>query len=68
MIGTPSSYLEVTPVSALSGYALVPSSKPETQRAILAATLATGLSVIHNDLRCFETTLMKQACEALGAK
>jgi len=68
VIGTPSSYLEVTPVSALSGYAVVPSSKPETQRAILAATLATGLSVIHNDLRCFETTLMKQACEALGAK
>ncbi|AJK47632.1 3-phosphoshikimate 1-carboxyvinyltransferase [Burkholderia plantarii] len=59
--------LQVEPITALHGRAVIPSSKPETQRAILAATLADGVSIIHNDLRCVETSAMKQACRALGA-
>jgi len=60
-------FLRVEPLSRLGGRAVIPSSKPETQRAVLAATLAKGRSVIHNDLRCVETSAMKSACRALGA-
>lgn len=63
-----SSLLHVEPIHSLKGYAVTPSSKPETQRAILAATLADGTSIVHNDLRCVETSAMKQACRALGAR
>jgi 3-phosphoshikimate 1-carboxyvinyltransferase len=59
--------LHVEPVRKLAGRAVTPSSKPETQRAILAATLARGRSVLHNDLRCVETSTMKDACRAVGA-
>jgi 3-phosphoshikimate 1-carboxyvinyltransferase len=61
--------LKVTPlsVSDYSGVFTVPSSKPETQRAILAATLAKGVSHISNDLRCLETETMKTACRSIGA-
>jgi len=59
--------LNVNPVRKLSGQATIPSSKPETQRAILAAVLAKGTSIIHNDLRCLETTTMKNACRHFGA-
>ena len=45
-----------------------PSSKPETQRAILIAALADGQSVIVNDLRCQETETMVEACRSLGAR
>ncbi|WP_035059848.1 3-phosphoshikimate 1-carboxyvinyltransferase [Andreprevotia chitinilytica] len=60
-------YLQVMPLRKLSGRAMIPSSKPETQRAILAATLARGRSLVFNDLRCVETTTMKEACRAIGA-
>lgn len=60
--------LQVEPINSLRGYAKTPSSKPETQRAILAATLAGGTSIVRNDLRCLETTAMKNACRAIGAK
>jgi|GEM_PF-592196 len=59
--------LHVKPIRTLAGRAVTPSSKPETQRAILAATLARGRSVLHNDLRCVETSTMKNACRAVGA-
>ncbi len=59
--------LQVEPIHSLKGRAFTPSSKPETQRAILASTLASGTSVVRNDLRCVETTAMKDACRALGA-
>src|SRR4051812_20956444 len=59
--------LEVEPLEKLAGRARIPSSKPETQRAILAATLAAGRSVVYNDLRCVETSTMKEACRAIGA-
>jgi 3-phosphoshikimate 1-carboxyvinyltransferase len=66
MTGQPT-LLKVAPVRELCGRAVTPSSKPETQRAILAATLARGRSVVHNDLRCLETQSMKDACRAVGA-
>ncbi|MFJ9566086.1 3-phosphoshikimate 1-carboxyvinyltransferase [Streptomyces fuscichromogenes] len=59
--------LKVAPINSFSGTFRIPSSKPETQRAILTATLAEGTSRIFNDLRCDETQTMKNACRALGA-
>jgi 3-phosphoshikimate 1-carboxyvinyltransferase len=59
--------LKVHPARSLAGTFQVPASKPETQRAILAGTLADGPSVVRNDLRCGETTTMKEACRSLGA-
>ncbi|HDS5592966.1 MULTISPECIES: 3-phosphoshikimate 1-carboxyvinyltransferase [Enterobacter] len=61
-------YLAVAPTDHISHSAWIPSSKPETQRAILAATLARGKSIIYNDLRCLETRTMKDACRSIGAK
>nr|WP_230958979.1 5-enolpyruvylshikimate-3-phosphate synthase [Burkholderia stagnalis] len=61
-------YLRVNPAPHLKPVMSVPASKPETQRAIVTATLATGRSRIHNDLRCLETDTMKQACRQLGAQ
>ncbi|WP_133678319.1 3-phosphoshikimate 1-carboxyvinyltransferase [Paludibacterium purpuratum] len=46
----------------------IPSSKPETQRGIIVASLADGVSYIHNDLRCLETQTMKNVMRALGAE
>ncbi|NML51335.1 3-phosphoshikimate 1-carboxyvinyltransferase [Streptomyces sp. R302] len=60
--------LKVDPVDSFSGTFRVPSSKPETQRAILVGTLADGTSRVYNDLRCDETETMKNACRAMGAK
>lgn len=59
--------LRVDPIKTFNGTFRIPSSKPETQRAILAATLAGGTSRIFNDLRCDETATMKRACRTLGA-
>ena len=58
----------VTSVDNIGGVARVPSSKPETQRAIIVGSLARGRSLIHNDLRCVETQSMRQACENIGAQ
>jgi len=60
--------LKVESVNEIAGFTRIPSSKPETQRAILAALLAKGTSYIYNDLRCSETTAMKNACRHFGAK
>jgi 3-phosphoshikimate 1-carboxyvinyltransferase len=60
--------LKVDPVDSFSGTFRVPSSKPETQRAILTGTLAEGTSRVYNDLRCDETETMKNACRAFGAE
>ncbi len=59
--------LKVNPIQAFSDNFHVPSSKPETQRAILTGALAEGESRVANDLRSGETETMKQACRALGA-
>ncbi|MGG1948576.1 5-enolpyruvylshikimate-3-phosphate synthase [Trinickia sp. NRRL B-1857] len=61
-------YLRVNPTSYLKPVMSVPASKPETQRAIVTASLAAGLSRIYNDLRCLETETMKRACRQLGAQ
>jgi len=60
--------LKVDQIDSFSGTFRVPSSKPETQRAILTGTLAEGTSRVFNDLRCDETETMKNACRAFGAK
>ena len=60
-------YFRVPPITGLGGRARIPSSKPETQRAIIAATLTRGSSRIYNDLRCSESDTMKAACRAVGA-
>lgn len=59
--------LKVEPIDHLQGTCLIPSSKPETQRAILTASLAHGISKIYNDLRCLETDTMKNVCRSMGA-
>jgi 3-phosphoshikimate 1-carboxyvinyltransferase len=66
--GGMSRLLKAQPLAAFSGTFRVPSSKPETQRAIVTSALADGVSRIHNDLRCAETQTMKDACRALGAE
>ena len=60
-------YLIVHPTQSLLPDMSVPASKPETQRAILTASLGQGISRISNDLRCLETDTMKNACRQLGA-
>ncbi|MBE8596293.1 3-phosphoshikimate 1-carboxyvinyltransferase [Xenorhabdus sp. BG5] len=64
----PLKYLAVNPSNYILHSAYIPSSKPETQRAILAASLADGKSIINNDLRCLETSTMKEACRRIGAR
>ena len=44
-----------------------PASKPESQRALLAASLANGCSTITGFLRSNETKAMVDACRAIGA-
>ena len=61
-------YLTVKKESIINKSCTIPSSKPETQRGIIVGALASGESIIHNDLRCFETRIMKDIFIALGAK
>jgi 3-phosphoshikimate 1-carboxyvinyltransferase len=60
--------LRLEPLESFAGTFRLPASKPETQRAILAGTLAEGVSLVRNDLRSDETTTMKNACRVLGAR
>lgn len=60
--------VSVEPLDSFGGTFRVPESKPETQRAILTSSLASGVSRITNDLRCAETETMKNACRAFGAR
>src|ERR1700722_6382964 len=45
-----------------------PASKPETQRALVMAALADGLTQIHRPLVARETLIMMEACRSLGAE
>jgi 3-phosphoshikimate 1-carboxyvinyltransferase len=63
-----SNQLLVQPLDSFSGAYRVPSSKPETQRAVLTGSLAAGQTRVFNDLRCEETETMKRACRAIGAQ
>jgi 3-phosphoshikimate 1-carboxyvinyltransferase len=52
----------------IQGEFRAPASKPETQRAIVMASLADGVTRINHPLVARETTVMIEACRALGAK
>lgn len=60
-------YLMVQPKPALGQIAYAPSSLLMTELAILIASLAEGTSVIYHDLRCHETLMLREACQAIGA-
>ncbi len=66
--GHPPESLRVEPLESFAGQYRVPSSKPETQRAVVAGLLASGESRVFNDLRCDETETMKRAGRILGAE
>src|SRR5579884_1866889 len=59
--------ISVSSGRALRGTARVPSSKPHCQRALILATLADGVSEIHNMNTCSETRVIAEACQAFGA-
>ncbi len=61
-------HLYVAPSKPINTVCHIPSSKPETQRAVIVASLAEGTSYIKNDLRCLETTTMKNIMRAIGAQ
>jgi 3-phosphoshikimate 1-carboxyvinyltransferase len=52
----------------LSGTVLIPPSKSETHRAIIAASLAKGKSVINNAAFCDDTLATMGAMEKIGVK
>lgn len=60
--------LVVHPAERLEGAVEVPPSKSYTHRALLAASLAGGLSRIENGLRSDDTAATLRACRALGAR
>ncbi|MGN0906711.1 MAG: 3-phosphoshikimate 1-carboxyvinyltransferase, partial [Bullifex sp.] len=53
--------------SKISGRVMIPSSKSQTIRALLIATFARSVSVIHNPLQSSDTEACLRACRALGA-
>ena len=59
--------LRITP-SKVNGRVAAPPSKSYTHRAIIAASLAAGESVIANPLLSDDTDYTIEACRALGAK
>src|SRR5947208_1905923 len=52
----------------IEGEFSAPASKPQTQRALIMAALADGLTKISNPLVSRETQVMIDACRSLGAK
>lgn len=54
--------------SKLEGNIQIPSSKSQTLRALIFATLAEGKSIIYNPLSSRDVEAMIKACLALGAK
>lgn len=54
--------------SSISSQLFIPSSKSQTHRAILFATLAKGKSIIHRYLDSKDSKAMIEACRNLGAK
>jgi 3-phosphoshikimate 1-carboxyvinyltransferase len=59
--------VEIHPVGNLDADIVVPGSKSYTQRALVAASLAHGNSVLHNVLLSEDTGHFIQALRALGA-
>jgi 3-phosphoshikimate 1-carboxyvinyltransferase len=60
--------LQVQPSQGLQGTLLPPSSKYHTLRYILSAFLAEGASVVNYPALSDDTTVLLQACRALGAR
>jgi 3-phosphoshikimate 1-carboxyvinyltransferase len=54
--------------SSLQGDSFIPPSKSHTLRAILFASLASGMSIIRNYLPSPDTLAMINACQQLGAQ
>ncbi|MEM2922750.1 MAG: 3-phosphoshikimate 1-carboxyvinyltransferase, partial [Candidatus Bathyarchaeia archaeon] len=52
----------------LKGTITAPSSKAETHRALIAASLSEGLSEVKNALICDDTLATIQACRMIGAE
>ncbi|HEU5369621.1 MAG TPA: chorismate mutase, partial [Ktedonobacterales bacterium] len=59
--------VRIAPSGPLRGEITPPSSKYHTLRAILAALLAEGESMIENPAQSDDTTVLLKACEQLGA-
>lgn len=59
--------LKITP-SSLAGEVAAPPSKSYTHRAVIAAALAEGESIIENPLLADDTLYTINACRALGAE
>jgi 3-phosphoshikimate 1-carboxyvinyltransferase len=53
---------------SINGEFIAPSSKPQTQRALIMAALSDGTSTIRWPLRSRETAIMIDACHSVGAK
>jgi 3-phosphoshikimate 1-carboxyvinyltransferase len=51
----------------IQGNFAAPPSKPETQRAVIMATLAEGATIVRNSLLSRETRFMVEACQSIGA-
>ncbi|MEM2972264.1 MAG: 3-phosphoshikimate 1-carboxyvinyltransferase [Candidatus Bathyarchaeia archaeon] len=60
--------LTVKKTESLKGTVTAPSSKAQTQRAIIAASLSEGKSTITYPLKCNDTLATAKACSMLGAK
>lgn len=60
--------LTVKKTENLKGMVTAPPSKAYTQRAVIAAALSEGKSVIKNPLKCNDTIATIKACSMLGAK
>src|SRR3982750_280192 len=54
--------------SSLRGFQQIPSSKSQTMRALIFATLAKGRSLIRNYLHSPDTHAMIDACRLFGAR
>ena len=52
----------------IGGRVMIPSSKSQTIRALLIATFARSVSVIHNPLQSSDTEACLSACRTLGAE
>lgn len=60
--------LIVKKTEKLEGIVKAPPSKAYTHRAIIAASLSKGRSMIMNPLKCYDTGATARACSMLGAK
>lgn len=65
---TPATAVQIHPAGQIHGTLLPPSSKYHTLRFLLAAFLAEGTSTIYYPAESDDSTVLLQACRALGAQ